>query len=173
MFNLDDDDSRTPPQLEEHIDDDASPRARGERIPGGIELALRQMDIQVIGYTNTENYQENKEETSLDVEMALVRVDSHMQAVTNTLWPDATPQLFYRGDANQRLQLGTIDDRINVDWQNRVGQGQDYLWRHFHELSNLDRQHISIRGLDFHLDPHLEAQIHRLAPRASLLDLLF
>jgi hypothetical protein len=138
-------------------------------------LAQGEKEFQVVlnwhsGRWTSEKDQENKEETSLDVEMALVRVDSHMQAVTNTLWPDATPQLFYQGDANQRLQLGTIDDRINVDWQNRVGQGQDYLWRRF---SNLDRQHISIRGLDFHLDPHLEAQIHRLAPRASLLDLLF
>ena len=32
MFDLDDNDSRTPPPLEEHIDDDASPRTRGERM---------------------------------------------------------------------------------------------------------------------------------------------
>jgi hypothetical protein len=37
----------------------------------------------------------------------------------------------------------------------------------------LDRQHIINHGIDFQLDPQLEAQIHHLTPtpRASLLDL--
>jgi hypothetical protein len=112
----------------------------------------------------------NEEEASLNVEVALARVDSHVQVVTDFISPDAIPEFYYRGDANQRLQLGTIGDTIDVDWQNTVGQGQDYLWRRFHELSDLDRQHIINHGIDFHLDPRLEAQIHRLAPSASLLE---
>jgi hypothetical protein len=113
----------------------------------------------------------NEEEASFNVEVALARVDSHVQVITDFISPDAIPQFYYRGDANQRLQLGTIDDAIDVDWQNTVGQGQDYLWRRFHELTDLDRQHIINYGLDFQLDPRLEAQIHRQAPGASLLEL--
>jgi hypothetical protein len=139
-------------------------------MPDDIELVLAQMDGQVTGHADAQNDRANEEEASLNVKMALVRVDSHVQVVTDTLWPDAIPEFYYRGEANQRLQLGTIGDAINVDWQNRVGQGQDYLWRRFHELSDLDRQHIINHGIDFQLDPHLEAQIHRLAPGASLLD---
>jgi hypothetical protein len=82
------------------------------------------------------------------------------------------PQLYYRGDVNQRLQHGTADDIIDVDWTNRLGQDQNHLWRRFHQLSAVDRQHIINDGLDFQLIPELEEQIHRLAPRASLLDLL-
>ena len=129
------------------------------------------MDRQLASHADAQNDRVNEEEASFNVEVALARVDSHVQVVTDFLSPDVIPEFYYQGDANQRLQLGTIGDAIDVDWQNTVGQGQDYLWRRFHELSDLDRQHIINHGIDFHLDPRLEAQIHRLAPGASLLDL--
>jgi hypothetical protein len=103
--------------------------------------------------------------------LALARVDSSVLVVTNTL-QDTMPQLYYRGDANQRLQHGTANNIIDVDWKNRLGQDQNHLWRRFHQLSAVDRQHIVDNGLDFQLIPELEEQIHRLALRASLLDLL-
>jgi hypothetical protein len=167
MFFQDGDDKLVSlPNAEQHSDAHIN-----ENVSGDLELVLLQLDGQVIGHTNLQIDHRNKEERPSDTELALARVDSSVLVVTNTL-QDTMPQLYYQGDANQRLQHGTENNIIDVDWKNRLGQDQNHLWRRFHQLSAVDRQHIVNNGLDFQLIPELEEQIHRLAPRASLLDLL-